>query len=82
MWVIIIKLKFVEDQNTCTEELESATYDMNVSRIRYHDRVSKWYHAVIGNKYFIVDAELKLKIINIIFKHKNEQDCKIISFLI
>ena len=77
MW--FIKSKFVGDQYTFTEELESATDDMYV-KIKYHDRVSKWYDIVMGNGYFTGDAELKLKIIDIILKHKNEQDGKNRSF--
>ena len=43
MW--LIKSKFVGDQYTFTEELESATDDMYI-RIKYYDRVSKWYDMV------------------------------------
>ena len=79
MW--FIKSKFVGDQYTFTEELESATDDMYV-KIKYHDRVSKWYDIVMGNEYFTGDAELKLRIIQTILKYKNEQDGKNISFVI
>ena len=44
MW--FIKSKFVGDQYTFTEELESSTDDMYV-KIKYHDRVSKWYDIVM-----------------------------------
>jgi hypothetical protein len=79
MW--FIKSKFVGDQDTFTEELESAT-DIKYVEMKYHRRVSKWYDIVMENGYFTGDAELKLRIIETILKYKNEQDGKNRSFVI
>ena len=51
MW--FIKSKFVGDQYTFTEELESATDDMYV-KVKYHDRVCKWYNIVMENGFLRV----------------------------
>ena len=42
-------------------------------KIKYHDRVSKWYDIVMGNGYFTGDAELKLKISKM--KHELKINC-------
>jgi hypothetical protein len=94
------KSKYVGDDETVIEELESATSEM-YSELNFNRKVDKWYDIIINidtwentkyykyphedstTKYqFIRDTQLKLKMIETILNHKNEQDSKNRSFVI